>query len=39
MKRNKKCKICKGKGKVAGGNYVGLCLYCKGKGYRKSTYD
>ena len=28
----RKCKNCRGTGKVAGGNVVGRCLYCNGAG-------
>lgn len=36
----KKCHCCKGLGRVrpSGSLRVGVCFYCRGKGYRTSDY-
>jgi len=35
---NKKCHNCNGLGVVKKKEVAGTCLYCKGKGFRFSTY-
>ncbi len=34
----KQCSNCKGTGKVRAGKIAGICIYCKGKGWRTTSY-
>ena len=38
-KELRKCRCCKGKGKVSGGNVTSDCYYCRGKGVRYNNYE